>query len=454
MSRQQGATLSPLRGPRVLTLVALQFSIVLVCMVATLLVALQVQHDSIREETGERALDVATSLAELPAVVEAIGAPDAGATLQPVADLVAESAGVDYVVITDDAGIRITHPVPERRGEMVSTDPSVALGGETYVGTQVGTVGATLRAKVPVWRDGTVVGTASVGILESTISEQLEERIWQVVPWVVGAGLFGLAAASVVSTMLGRRFERLAAAAQELETQRRLASALREQTHEFSNRLHVLYGLIEVDERDEALDYIRTLTPVDSLAADPDLEAALEEAPVRIRAILAAASARLCEHGGQLHADVEVDDRARLERSFDDDAATVLSNLVGNAVDAVEQQGASGVVRVAVEAEGAGLRMQVDDSGPGVAAELREQVTETGFSTKTAESKDGLEIPRGVGLGLVRRIAEEHGGTLVISESELGGARFVAVLPQPLPDADTHETPGPRGSSNTERITR
>ncbi len=436
MGRTRIGGLTALRGPRVITLVAVQFSIVAICMLTTLLVALQVQHTSIREETGERALDVAMSLAELPAVVEAVGSPDAGATLQPLADLVSESAGVDYVVITDDAGIRITHPVPERRGELVSTDPSIALGGETFVGTEVGTVGPTLRAKVPVWRDGVVVGTASVGILESSISAQLEERIWQVVPWVVGAGLFGLACAAGVSLLLGRRFDQLTVAAQEFETQRRLASALREQTHEFSNRLHVLFGLIEVDEREEALDYIRTLTPVDSLAAAPALEETLADAPVRVRAILAAASARLCEHGGQLQADVEIEDRAGSELAFGDDAATVLSNLVRNAVDAVETQGEHGVVRVAVEEETGGLRIQVDDSGPGIAPELRDRITEAGFSTKTAETRDGLEIPRGVGLGLVRRISEAHGGALVIANSELGGARFVATLPNPSTRAD------------------
>ncbi|PPF37453.1 ATP-binding protein [Pseudoclavibacter sp. AY1H1] len=436
MGRTRIGGLTALRGPRVITLVAVQFSIVAICMLTTLLVALQVQHTSIREETGERALDVAMSLAELPAVVEAVGSPDAGATLQPLADLVSESAGVDYVVITDDAGIRITHPVPERRGELVSTDPSIALGGETFVGTEVGTVGPTLRAKVPVWRDGVVVGTASVGILESSISAQLEERIWQVVPWVVGAGLFGLACAAGVSLLLGRRFDQLTVAAQEFETQRRLASALREQTHEFSNRLHVLFGLIEVDEREEALDYIRTLTPVDSLAAAPDLEETLADAPVRVRAILAAASARLCEHGGNLQADVEIEDRAGTGHTFGDDAATVLSNLVRNAVDAVEAQGEQGVVRVAVEEEGGGLRIQVDDSGPGIAPGLRDRITEAGFSTKTTETRDGLEIPRGVGLGLVRRLAEAHGGALVISDSELGGARFVATLPNSSTRAD------------------
>ncbi|VXC14338.1 sensor histidine kinase [Pseudoclavibacter sp. 8L] len=436
MDRARIGGLTALRGPRVITLVAVQFSIVAICMLTTLLVALQVQHTSIREETGERALDVAMSLAELPAVVEAVGSPDAGATLQPLADLVSESAGVDYVVITDDAGIRITHPVPERRGELVSTDPSIALGGETFVGTEVGTVGPTLRAKVPVWRDGVVVGTASVGILESSISAQLEERIWQVVPWVVGAGLFGLACAAGVSLLLGRRFDQLTVAAQEFETQRRLASALREQTHEFSNRLHVLFGLIEVDEREEALDYIRTLTPVDSLAAAPDLEETLADAPVRVRAILAAASARLCEHGGHLQADVEIEDRTGTGLAFGDDAATVLSNLVRNAVDAVETQGEHGVVRVAIEEEADGLRIQVDDSGPGIAPELRDRITEAGFSTKTTETRDGLEIPRGVGLGLVRRLAEAHGGALVIADSELGGARFVATLPNASTRAD------------------
>lgn len=99
---------------RLAVLLALQCTVVLVCVLATTLVAMSTQERSIRTATEERVLDVARSLAELDQVRRAVllDADAATAELQPLADVVAAASGVDYVVVTDARGIRLTHPKP------------------------------------------------------------------------------------------------------------------------------------------------------------------------------------------------------------------------------------------------------------------------------------------------------------------------------------------------------
>ena len=145
---------------RVALVVIVQCTIVLLCVLITTAVAAVVQERSLRTATAERVLDVSRSLAALDQVRAGVqaGTPAAASELQQLADLLEEAAGVDYVVITDADGIRLTHPTPGERGDPVSTDPAGVLAGEVFVGTETGTLGPTLRAKVPVYD---VVGRAS-----------------------------------------------------------------------------------------------------------------------------------------------------------------------------------------------------------------------------------------------------------------------------------------------------
>jgi PAS domain S-box-containing protein len=85
----------------------------------------------------------------------------------------------------------------------------------------------------------------------------------------------------------------------------------------------------------------------------------------------------------------------------------LLENLLGNAVD---HGGRS--VRVGATDEG----FYVADDGPGVPPEEREQVFERSYT--------GDDGNTGLGLTIVRRIAEAHGWTVRVVESEDGGARF------------------------------
>ena len=420
-------------------LLLVQVLIVTLCVGVTTVVAVRVQHDLLHTATVERVTAVAQSLAHLPAVTEAIAAAEGGgeparrmatAALQPVAELVRQASAVDYVVITDAAGIRFTHPNPAAHGRQVSTDASAVLRGETFVGVEHGTLGLTLRTKVPVHGGDRVIGTVSVGLLLSHGDSDLDDGLAQLVPWVLGSLLLGILAAALVDRVLSRRLARLEADSRELEVQRRLAVELRSQTHEFTNRLHVVYGLVDGGDTDDALRYIGSIVPVLGLNAPtltlvPMSTVALQDA--RMRAVLVAQALALHATGGELRLHP---DSTAAAHSSDDDHVTVTANLVANAVDAVtDHAGAPGRVDVTVSSDATGFTLVVCDNGPGLDPELRRRVFDRGFSTKRLERRTGIDIPRGVGLALVRDTVRRRGGTVSVGSAPLGGARFQVTLP-------------------------
>lgn len=108
-------------------------------------------------------------------------------------------------------------------------------------------------------------------------------------------------------------------------------------------------------------------------------------------------------------------DKRRLEQ--------VVTNLVVNA----ETHG-RGLLRVAVERCPGGARIFVDDSGPGVPADLRDRVFER-FARNSGTETRGA----GLGLAIVVRHVRLHGGDVWASDRPGGGARFVVELPDEAP---------------------
>ncbi|MEO8553025.1 MAG: ATP-binding protein [Kofleriaceae bacterium] len=94
---------------------------------------------------------------------------------------------------------------------------------------------------------------------------------------------------------------------------------------------------------------------------------------------------------------------------------TLVRRAVANLVDNAKVHG-GGVVAIKIERRGAQIAVEVDDAGPGVAADKREEA----FRAFSPSSGGGL----GLGLALVSRIAVAHGGGAWISERPGGGARI------------------------------
>jgi signal transduction histidine kinase len=100
----------------------------------------------------------------------------------------------------------------------------------------------------------------------------------------------------------------------------------------------------------------------------------------------------------------------------------VLVNLVDNAQAFVAEQGR---IEVSLERAGEVVVLRVDDDGPGLDPSVRNRLFEPLVTTR----------PSGIGLGLalVKRVVERHGGAVTAGRSPLGGARFELTFPARRP---------------------
>lgn len=96
-----------------------------------------------------------------------------------------------------------------------------------------------------------------------------------------------------------------------------------------------------------------------------------------------------------------------------------LANLLRNAVEATP----GGHVRVSWFASDEEIGLVVEDDGPGIQDDIQSRVFEPFFTTKSVGQGTGL------GLAVVHGVVEEHGGSVEVGDSELGGAQFRIVLP-------------------------
>ncbi len=98
-----------------------------------------------------------------------------------------------------------------------------------------------------------------------------------------------------------------------------------------------------------------------------------------------------------------------------------LVNLFINAFQAMPKEGMLDVVAERVTGEGSGARVRIRDSGPGIPEQVRPRIFHPFFTTKATGT--------GLGLAVVKRILESHGGTISLREGEESGTEFELFLP-------------------------
>jgi len=206
----------------------------------------------------------------------------------------------------------------------------------------------------------------------------------------------------------------------ELQGAQSLADDLRAQSHEFSNTLHVLGGLIELGQLEAASAFIERVGAGGALGSLHDHGGI---ADAETAALVLAKRSRAHELGIGL----EVDPASHLGGGHPaaDDIRTVVANLLDNAVEACVL---GGDVRLLVrdDLEPDVVLVQVDDDGPGVPAERRAAIFQPDVSDKPPAPG---KARRGIGLTIVQRIAQRLGGTAEAGSSPAGGARFTVRLP-------------------------
>ena len=233
-------------GSRMLVLqLVTQVCVVAACAAVFLVLGVQ----QLRAEAESSALNIARTVATTPDVRRLVsdysadpGTPAAAALrngpLQAYASGVSDRADALFVVITDDHGIRLAHPDPDRLGEVVSTSFDDALAGREVVTWESGTLGESARAKVPVYAPGTdrPVGEVSVGFERASVFRDLPALLTGIAVAVLLALVLGMVAA----LLMRRRLERVTLGLQPEE----LAALVQTQTAVFESADE---GVVAVD---------------------------------------------------------------------------------------------------------------------------------------------------------------------------------------------------------------
>jgi sensor histidine kinase regulating citrate/malate metabolism len=208
----------------------------------------------------------------------------------------------------------------------------------------------------------------------------------------------------------------------ELDLTRHVTDTLRAQAHEFSNRLHTIAGLIELGDAEEAVRFVHRISSSRSEFSGA-VTAAVRDPSVA--ALLIAKASQAAELGVDLRIAPDSSLPA-LEDELSTDVATVVGNLVDNALDAASLA-PQRWVEVAVGMVDGEVDIVVRDSGPGVPAGMEREVFRRGVSTKGGASDPPAPGDHGIGLALVHLVCTRRGGDVTVSSEH--GSTFTARLP-------------------------
>jgi two-component system CitB family sensor kinase len=218
------------------------FALLVVFVVAVTVLAtawtLRSARDDADRSAARACLALATSIADNPYVVDALGTSDPSARLQPYAVALMTDTSTDFVTIMRPDRTRLTHPDPDEIGRPFVGTIAPALRGESFTETYAGTLGPSVRAVVPIESDGEVVALVSAGVTVDTITESVGERL----PLVFAAAGATVLLGGVVSWLLSRYLRRVTWGRGPEELARMFAY--------YEGVLHsVREGLVLVDER-------------------------------------------------------------------------------------------------------------------------------------------------------------------------------------------------------------
>jgi sensor histidine kinase regulating citrate/malate metabolism len=207
--------------------------------------------------------------------------------------------------------------------------------------------------------------------------------------------------------------------AKELSQVQEYSEMLRHQTHEYSNKLHTISGLIQLEAYETAIELIGSET-----SGYQDLLQFLVSAvpdPLVAGCILGKYS-RAKELNIQLNVDrdsnfTDVPDWISKEK-----LVTVLGNLLDNAYQAVTPLPEDKrVVNLSLTDLGNDLIFEVEDSGKGIEDDIAEHMFEKGVSSSDEKGK-------GLGLYLVKNLLSYINGHITVDKSGLGGVLFTVYI--------------------------
>ncbi|UUZ80969.1 sensor histidine kinase [Paenibacillus sp. P26] len=209
--------------------------------------------------------------------------------------------------------------------------------------------------------------------------------------------------------------------AEELTGVKAFVDALRVQNHEYMNKLHTIGGLIQLGNKEKALEYLFEITEQKEEQTRFLSERFKNDS---LTGLLLGKISR----GRELGIEVTIDRQSRLdrfpERLDHHDFVILLGNLIENAFDALKQAPRDKKIFISIEQDEEVLSVLVEDNGRGMDEATRERIFERGFTTKPEPEGD-----RGIGLYLIAGIIRRGNGTVQVESAPGEGTSFLVSFP-------------------------
>ncbi|WP_227939671.1 ATP-binding protein [Alkalihalobacillus deserti] len=491
--------------------------------------------ETLVEQIGIRALNVAQSVSEIPEVKEAFFTEHPSEIIQPIAEAIRIKTESEFIVVGNREGVRYSHPLNGRIGKiMVGDDNERALYlGESYVSEATGSLGPSIRGKVPVFsNDGEIIGVVSVGFLINDIEMTIGTYVTEIWYWIIICILIGIIGATLISLHvknsilglepdeIGRLFQEREAIfqsihegiiavdkkgrvtmcnqnaakvlnideekvkgknikdlvahtqimevletgqaqynqelwvnnelfilnrvpvyydqqlrgavstfrnrteieklADEMSKVKQYSEALRVQTHEFSNKLYTISGLLQLDKTKEAIGFINK----ESKKQQEWIHFLIHSVgDSYVSAALLGKLNRAHELGIKMTINSNSELISPLTEQQREGLVTILGNLLENACDAVKESENEPHITIFFTDIGHEILFEIEDSGLGISDGDLQKFFTKGFTTKKGSH-------RGIGLALVQQILKELDGYLTLESSDLGGTCFILTIPK------------------------
>ena len=286
-----------------------------------------------------------------------------------------------------------------------------------YTESNIGPSGPQLRTYAAVYdSQGDYSGFIMIIRLKTSISAITTHILILFLIVTLSAIIIEIAISGFFSRKIKKEF---LAFTEDFEGTKFLVDSMRANNHDFTNKLHVILGLIQIGQYDKAVSYIQnisiiqreTISKVMNSIENPSFAALIvgkiaRSSECNVKFIL--------NEGSRLkNEDISIPSEALV---------TITGNLIDNALDSMNKDTSKNEkeLSLGIYTRPGELLIIVKDTGTGIPEEIKEKIFENGFSTKGAG--------RGIGLYHTKQLVSSLGGTITV-ESQVGtGTCFMVNL--------------------------
>ena len=334
--------------------------------------------------------------------------------------IVEELPGVDVISIVDINNNRIYHT----HHELINTQydgkhPDFnchKLG--YYTENDIGPSGPQRRTYSAIYNDGIYEGFIMTIRLQTSIKSVTIRTVGLFLIVTIIAIVIELFLSRVLFRKIKKEFYTFA---QDFEGTKFLVDSMRANNHDFTNKLHVILGLIQIGEYDRAVSYIENISIIQKETVSRVMHAVDNPS---FSALLIGKIARASECNVKF---ILKEDMVFNSDDIDlpsEALVTITGNLIDNALDAMNTSEVMSKndrsLIFGVYTQPGQLLITVQDTGNGIPDKIKDKVFENGFSTKGSG--------RGVGLYHTKQLVESLGGSISFESQNGKGTCFMVSL--------------------------